>query len=306
MHEVKFLFDNQLIAELESLIKEAKNKLLLVSPFIDIDSRIKDALNEKKLKPDFELKVLFGKNENNLYKSIKKDSLNFLKQFPNVEIRYEERLHAKFYLNDFDYIMTSMNLYDYSLANNIEVGIKGQHSPRGVLGKMVDSTDNLVAQGMGKVTNELLGFKKDEINPIQKFEMIFNNAEIKFKSEPILEDKNGLISVFSKNKLKGISIVIDKLDDSQSLDAIKSNPPNSSESIDDYINNSKCISASQVAKLYSVSIKDVTDLMEINGIISKDRITELGLRKGVQMKNYMGRDYIAYPENLELFVGLKK
>jgi hypothetical protein len=73
MAEVKFLFDTQLIDAVNSLIKEAKHRLLIVSPFIDLDKRIQDSLIEKRDKYDFELKVLFGKNEGNLYRSIKKD-----------------------------------------------------------------------------------------------------------------------------------------------------------------------------------------------------------------------------------------
>ena len=155
IQEVEFLFDNQLISSVEKLIRDAKKSLLLVSPFIDLDARIKDALNEKKERHDFELNVLFGKNENNYYKSIKKDSLAFFKQFPNVEIRYNERLHAKFYQNDSDFIMTSLNLYDYSLANNIEIGVKGSHVQKGMLWRALDATDNLLEQGIDKIKQDV-------------------------------------------------------------------------------------------------------------------------------------------------------
>jgi hypothetical protein len=47
MAEVTFLFDNQLIYEVESLIKKSEHKLLLISPYIDLDSRIQDALKAK-------------------------------------------------------------------------------------------------------------------------------------------------------------------------------------------------------------------------------------------------------------------
>ncbi len=160
MEEGIFLFDNQLIASLESLIRSAKHRLVLISPFINLDMRIKDALSEKKELHDFELLVLFGKNEDNLYKSIKKDSLDFLMQFPNIEIRYNERLHAKFYQNDFDFIMTSLNLYDFSLAKNIEVGIRCNYAYRGILGKALDSTDTLLGMGTEKVKQEILGMEK--------------------------------------------------------------------------------------------------------------------------------------------------
>ena len=155
MVEVEFLFDEQLIAALNSLIKTAKHKLLLISPYIDLDERIVDALKEKITRHDFELKILFGKNENNYAKSMKKDSMEFFKQFPNVEIRYSERLHAKFYQNDYEYICTSLNLYDYSLANNIEVGIKTSYAAKGLFGKANDAVGIAINTGVEKVKQTL-------------------------------------------------------------------------------------------------------------------------------------------------------
>ena len=70
MYEVGFLFDHQLVAAIEKLIKDARGELLLISPFIDLDSRIQRALNEKKNLHNFKLKVLFGKNENNIYRIV--------------------------------------------------------------------------------------------------------------------------------------------------------------------------------------------------------------------------------------------
>ena len=75
MGNVLFLFDNQLIAGVENLIKQDKNSLLIISPYIDLDKRIQDALHEHINKHDFHLLVLFGKNENNIYKSIKQNRL---------------------------------------------------------------------------------------------------------------------------------------------------------------------------------------------------------------------------------------
>lgn len=190
-----FLFDNQLISELENLIKFSKNKLTLISPFINIDGRIKDALLQKRELPDFELKVLFGKNENNNLKSISKESLDFFKTFPNIEIRHNERLHAKFYLNDYAFIVTSLNLYDYSLAKNIEIGIKFEHSSKGLIGKVFDASGKIINNSLEKVSQEVLG-TDSEVDPILKFESIFYSSELKYKTEPILEDKKGIVNYF--------------------------------------------------------------------------------------------------------------
>lgn len=53
---------------------------------------------------------------------MRSEDLDFFVQFPNIEIRYEKRLHAKYYANESYAILTSLNLLESSL-NNIEVGI---------------------------------------------------------------------------------------------------------------------------------------------------------------------------------------
>ena len=60
----------------------------------------------------------------------------FFKEFPNIQIRYEKKLHAKYYSNESAAILTSMNLYSYSQDNNIEAGVLtksgllGRNSPK--------------------------------------------------------------------------------------------------------------------------------------------------------------------------------
>lgn len=73
--------------------------------------------------PELEIIVVFGKNEDDISKSMSQEDFNFFKEFPNIEIRYEKRLHAKYFANEENAILTSMNLYGYSQDNNIEFGI---------------------------------------------------------------------------------------------------------------------------------------------------------------------------------------
>lgn len=307
MPEVQFLFDNQLIAAVESLIKNSKHRLLLISPFIDLDRRIQDALKEKLFKYDFELLVLFGKNEDNYYKSIKKDSFEFLKQFPNVEIRYNDRLHAKFYQNDFDFIMTSLNLYDYSLAKNIEAGIICNFASKGLIGKVVDGTGTLIEQGVNKIGQDVFGIGKD-INPIEKFKIIFQDSELMYKSEPIIVDASGIKGFIGGKKLNGFNVKVDKLSNtSKENKSVKSDSvsivenKNKSQLTTSTVPNSsiKTLSASQLSKALGVSPADITKIMEQSGLIKGDKITHTGLSKGLVMKSYMGKDYIAYPDNLD-------
>jgi PLD-like domain len=303
--EVEFLFDNQLIAAVEKLIRDAKKSLLLVSPYIDLDARIIDALNEKKEIPDFELDILFGKNENNYSKSIKKDSLELFKKFPNVEIRYNERLHAKFYQNDFEFIMTSLNLYDYSLANNIEVGVKGEYASKGILRKAVDFTGGMLIQGIDKVKHDVFGMEEG-IHPIDKFKIIFENSDLKFKTEPIIEEKSRLHALISKKKLQGFEIVVNEFDKISPVIEKKSEPAETvtttiTNTTQTVITQTRCISASQVGRNLKLQARDITILMEKKGYIKDDKITESGKSIGLILKSYMGNEYIAYPENLEEF-----
>jgi hypothetical protein len=305
--DVQFLFDNQLIAELENLIRNSKNQLLLISPFIDLDKRIQDVLSEKLQKHDFQLRVLFGKNEDNHYKSIKKDSFEFLKKFPNIEIRYNDRLHAKFYQNDHDFILTSMNLYDYSLAKNIEVGIKCSYASKGLIGRALDSTNMLVLQGVDKVKHELLGVSKGDLNPLEKFHSIFYNSDLKYKTEPIVEEQSGVMGLINTKKLKGFNVTFDNLSIA-SKQAKESKPTvvGALPEVGKSTTPGKPQSASQLSKALGISAGEITYQMEVLGLISGGKITQKGHDRGLVMKNYMGNDYIAYPDNLAELLKLKK
>jgi hypothetical protein len=58
--------------------------------------------------------------------------------------------------------------------------------------------------------------------------------------------------------------------------------------------------------MLGVSQADFIKLMQQKGLINNDNITEAGVKKGLLMKNYMGKDYISYPDNLPEINELKK
>lgn len=128
----KFLEGDNLNAAITNIFKEAKKELILISPFIKLYHRFKDELKGKKADPDLEIKIVFGKNENDPSKSFHLDDLQFFMEFPNIQIYYEPRLHAKYYMNDNSAVLTSMNLYDYSQNNNIETGVLMKASRLGI------------------------------------------------------------------------------------------------------------------------------------------------------------------------------
>ena len=119
----KFVKGSELNHEIDSLFENALEELVIVSPFIKLHSRQKDALRTKIEDPRFQLILVYGKNKSNKSKSLGKEDFDFFKQFANVQIYYEPRLHAKYYANDDKGILSSMNLYDYSQNHNIEFGV---------------------------------------------------------------------------------------------------------------------------------------------------------------------------------------
>ena len=120
----KFIYGHALNASVEAIIRDAEEWLILVSPFIKLNHRYLDELKGLKKRPHCRVLICFGKSEGKYHKSFDPEALRFLKEMPNIKIVYDERLHAKFYANEMRSLLTSMNLYDYSQINNIEVGVE--------------------------------------------------------------------------------------------------------------------------------------------------------------------------------------
>lgn len=98
------------------LIDNANEKLILVSPYLKLNDRLKQSLEDKdRLKKD--IRIVYGKNE--LHPAEK----DWLASLTSIRISFLQNLHAKCYVNEHDAIVTSMNLYDFSQVNNYEIGI---------------------------------------------------------------------------------------------------------------------------------------------------------------------------------------
>ncbi|MEQ8551827.1 MAG: phospholipase D family protein [Cyclobacteriaceae bacterium] len=185
----KFLKGNQLNAELEKLFNNAKEFIILISPFIKLHSRFIDALKNKIEDEYFHLVIVFGKNEKDLSKSLSPDDFEFFKKFSNVEIRYERRLHAKYYANENMAILSSMNLYEYSQNNNIEFGIMTK---------------------TGKLISDPL-----DGDAYNYFDQVIENSELLFQKEAQFESKMMGLS----SKYIGTEIKIDKLSTNSDTEA---------------------------------------------------------------------------------------
>jgi hypothetical protein len=112
----KFLNTRKAVSEIEDLIRNAGEKLILISPYLKLSKDFKELLTFRNSR-DKITTVVFGKQELN------PDEMKFLQGLRFVILRYNEDLHAKCYLNDTKMIITSLNLYQFSMANNKEMGV---------------------------------------------------------------------------------------------------------------------------------------------------------------------------------------
>ncbi|KHT64575.1 hypothetical protein RJ45_05650 [Photobacterium gaetbulicola] len=101
---------------LEELIKNAQERLVLISPYLQLNSRIKELIEDKnRLKVD--IRIVFGKQD------LKPDVKQWLDNLDYVRVSYCKNMHAKCYLSERECIITSLNLYEFSQVNNNEMGV---------------------------------------------------------------------------------------------------------------------------------------------------------------------------------------
>lgn len=112
----KFLNTSATNYFLEELVKSAKDRLILISPFLRLNDKMKELLADKnRLKID--VRIVYGKSE------LQPEEINWLKELTYLRTSFCKNLHAKCYLNEELCIITSLNLYDFSQINNNEMGV---------------------------------------------------------------------------------------------------------------------------------------------------------------------------------------
>ena len=112
----KFLNTSATNYFLEEMIKDARDRLILISPFLKLNDRIKELLSDKnRLKID--VRIVYGKSE------LQPAEMAWLQELTYIRTSYCKNLHAKCYMNEQLCIITSLNLYEFSQVNNNEMGV---------------------------------------------------------------------------------------------------------------------------------------------------------------------------------------
>jgi hypothetical protein len=166
----EFVKGSELNSVIEKIFETAEQRIVIISPYIKLHSRLIEILKSKMNNPQILIEIVFGKNEDDITKSINKSDIEFLSDFPNIKIYHEPRLHAKYYSNEHTSVLSSMNLYDFSQNNNIEFGIVTRPS--------------LIGSITGNVSTRL---DKDAFD---YFNTVLDNSNCLFERRPNFESKN--------------------------------------------------------------------------------------------------------------------
>lgn len=109
---MKLLNPNEIGTKISTLLVEAKETFISVSPYLDISSwkKMIKSLEQSTSKVD----IFF------YYREIKEIDKQLLERL-NVKLIHIPNLHAKMYFNEKECIVSSMNLYEFSDLNSIEI-----------------------------------------------------------------------------------------------------------------------------------------------------------------------------------------
>ena len=112
-----FLGTEAISSQLVEIIRDARERLWLISPYLKVNPRLKQLLEDINHLRDIDARVIYGKNDLQPEESI------WLEGLTSIRTLFCKDLHAKCYLNEDKALLTSMNLYEYSQVRNYEMGM---------------------------------------------------------------------------------------------------------------------------------------------------------------------------------------
>lgn len=160
----KFLNTTGVSYHLEELIKNTKDRLILISPYLQFNDRIKEHLQNLNIQKR-DIRIIYRENK------LHPDENNWLAGQVGVRTSICKNLHAKCYINETEAIITSMNLYEFSQMNNNEMGIH-----------VSKDTDGDLYKSIFDEVQRLLTISEEIRVTVQKFDL---NQKDKKESKPV-------------------------------------------------------------------------------------------------------------------------
>ncbi len=112
----EFLTTQGTLHQIENIITNAKNKLVLISPYLKLSKTLSERLKDAD-RQNVKIILIYGKDE------LKPRERNQLQELRNLSLYFFENLHAKCFFNEETMVITSMNMYDSSDEKNREMGV---------------------------------------------------------------------------------------------------------------------------------------------------------------------------------------
>jgi hypothetical protein len=118
---VKILNKDAAYAEIVKIVNEADRKLVLICPYM---TKIPvDLLPRLKHKDKQGVKTLVVCRENDSGRDLASEVRRELKELRNLELLFDDDLHAKCFYNEKYMVITSLNLHEVSKLKNREMGV---------------------------------------------------------------------------------------------------------------------------------------------------------------------------------------
>jgi phosphatidylserine/phosphatidylglycerophosphate/cardiolipin synthase-like enzyme len=115
-----FLENHEVTDHIVKLVQNAKEELIIITPYLNLNARMRGALNEARSN-GAKISVYYRLEERNLKKNAA--DIKFFTDEIGAEMVYIERLHSKLYLNENNAVMSSMNMVAGSQNDSQEIGI---------------------------------------------------------------------------------------------------------------------------------------------------------------------------------------
>lgn len=111
-----FLNTSGIASWIEQIIDETERELIILSPYLQLSNSIYNKLFATNQRG---VETTFVYRENQLTENQKEK----LKTLDNLNLMHHPNLHAKCFYNEKYLLIASMNLYEYSIKNNREMGV---------------------------------------------------------------------------------------------------------------------------------------------------------------------------------------
>ncbi|WP_271272843.1 phospholipase D-like domain-containing protein [Aliamphritea hakodatensis] len=169
---------------LENLISKARKHVVLISPYLKLNKRIKKLIEDAILR-GVSFHIVYGKQE------LHADEKSWLLSSTKIKLFFCDDLHAKCYLNEAYSIISSMNLYEFSQVHNYEMSILlSKKDDNDAYTDSVKEAERLIRMGQEQYQIPVLTETESPAYPLTHQQSVV----VKHVGRAIKQEENGKIS----------------------------------------------------------------------------------------------------------------